>query len=116
MKGIVTLTMCALLSAPAVFANGSSLSIREKARGTSAIDEEYVDELSTREAGPQRQTRTEKAREKMENNPRNPAMVESFESVSSEEEQKEEENVKKKQEAREGEAQGQDYDDPRVWR
>ena len=85
MKGILTLTIWTLLAMPTVFANGESLSIREKARGSAGVDEGYTKAL-------QRETR---AREKMESNPRNPAMVESFEGVSSDKEKQREEEKEK---------------------
>ncbi len=97
MKGFLTLTIYALLAAPVAFANGESLTIREKAKGTAGVDEQYVDELKTRDAALQRKTQSQKTREKMESNPRNPAMVESFEGVSSDKDQSKEE---RKQEAR----------------
>lgn len=102
MKKFLTLTLCALFMAPAAFANGESLTIREEAKGTAEIDEEYVDELKTRESALQRKSQSQKTRERMETNPRNPAMVESFEGVQSDkEQQKEEQKVKEKQKARE---------------
>lgn len=94
MKGFLTLTIYSLLAAPAAFANGEGLTIREKARGAAGVDEEYVDELKTRDAALQRESNS---REKMESNPRNPAMVESFEGVSSDKtQQKKEKKVKEK--------------------
>lgn len=112
MKIIITLSFSILLAAPTAWSNGESLTLREQAQGTAEIDEEYVDELKIRDAALEKKTQAEKTRERMEDNPRNPAMVESFEEVSDKEAQK----VKQKQERREGEAQGQDYDNPRVWR
>jgi hypothetical protein len=70
MKAIII--MCILFST-SVSANGV-LSIEEKAQGTARVDEAYTKKLKARE-------QTEKTRQKMQQNPRNPAFVEGFEEV-----------------------------------
>ena len=69
------------------FANGEGLTIREKAQGTSRIDEENLEKLvdeDRKQLQESRKDQLEKTREKMEENPRNPAFSESFENVSEE--------------------------------
>lgn len=96
MKGFIRLTICSLFVVPLVWANGETLTIREEAQGAGRVDEKYLDELNVRDAAPERNSQTQKTRERMEDNPRNPAMVESFEEVSS----KKEKEIKEKQEVR----------------
>lgn len=112
MKHFYTLPLYLLCAASVALANGEGMTIREQAQGTAGVDNEYTEEFKTLDSAPERKSQTSRTREKMEQNPRNPAMVESFEEVQSDKVEK----VKEKQERREGEAQGQDYDNPRVWR
>lgn len=74
MKGLLTLAICLIFAMPIASGNGETLTTREEAQGTARIDEKNIDKLQTN-----------KTRERMEDNPRNPAMVESFERVSPEE-------------------------------
>jgi hypothetical protein len=84
MKTFFTLSICALLFSPLAGANGEGLTIREEAQGTAEIDEEYLEAMDDRKPAREKQQQTNKTRERMESNPRNPAMVESFEEVSQE--------------------------------
>ena len=74
-----------LIVSSLAMANGEGLTIREEAQGTSRIDEENlkkrVDE-DRKQLQESRKNQLEKTRDKMEDNPRNPAFSESFENVS----------------------------------
>ncbi|MFP5384895.1 MAG: hypothetical protein ACLGHN_02365 [Bacteriovoracia bacterium] len=79
------LTSFTFIFSSLALANGEGLTIREQAKGTSEIDEEYLDELvdeDRKQLQESRKNQLEKTREKMEDNPRNPAFSESFENVS----------------------------------
>jgi hypothetical protein len=74
MKGIMILTVLALISSHSSFANG----------GPKMTDVDYQDgdELKTKESAPDR---TKVTREKMQENPRNQTFPESFEQIGNQE-------------------------------
>lgn len=83
MKHFYTLPLSLLFTASMALANGEGLTIRESAQGTAGVDNEYTDELKTQDSAQKRSSQTSRTKERMEENPRNPAMVESFENVGS---------------------------------
>lgn len=118
MKTILAAAIFHLLFISFSMANGGLSPERQeaKARGSAGVDEVYLDELKTRESGLKREQET---RETMKENPRNEAMVESFGQIDSKEddqERQEEKIIEERQKAREGEADGVEYDKKRVWR
>lgn len=94
MKYFYTLPLYLLFAASLALANGEGMTIREKAQGTAGVDNEYTDKLNTIDSAQERSSQTYRTRERMEENPRNPAMVESFENVESDKREK----IKEKQE------------------
>lgn len=97
MKHFYTLPLYFLCAASLAMANGEGMTIREKAQGAAGVDNEYTDVLNTKDSAQERASQTSRTRERMEQNPRNPAMVESFEDVQSDKQEKiEEEEIREK--------------------
>lgn len=118
MKTILAAAVIHMLIISYSFANGGLSPERQEAKvkGSSGVDEVYLDELKTRESGLKRQEQT---RDTMKENPRNEAIVESFGQIDSKEddqERQEEKEIEERQKAREGEADDAEYDKKRVWR
>lgn len=94
MKTIIAASIFHLLISFYASANGGLTPERHQAKMNekSNSDEVYLDELKTRESALQRRDRTKK---KMEENPRNGAMVESFGQINSKEDEQEKQEEKK---------------------
>jgi hypothetical protein len=93
MKGFLTLIFLNILLLSHSFANGAGMNIDKKPSGTAGVDETYVDEINTKQSAYEKNET--KTRQEMRENPRNPAMVESFGQVNSKEEKREKQQEKK---------------------
>lgn len=94
MKKNLTLSVLSIFLMSNSMANGGGLTADQnnRSRGTAGVDEEYLDELKTKSSALER--KEQKTREAMKENPRNPAMVESFGQIHAKEYQQKEEEKK----------------------